>query len=194
MFLEQNTTSRWIRESPTEHASSRGLEYLRRVEQLTLEPGMVDIFDNLRDQQVVCQWIGEHIPRVNSRLNQCLQACHDCIHPQKRRLMQIFAIPLAQSLQLDGVCNIETQPVTILIDVGRVPYSDWVAVVAHEYAHAHLGKPGHDAYFAQVLTHLCLGLNLQPPVWEIGMESQLQYWPPYEPVLDPLAFWRSGTL
>jgi hypothetical protein len=193
-FKRETISSLQISESASGSSFNRGLEYLRWVERLTLEPGMVDVLDNLRDRSLICQWIGENIHRVNDRLNLCLQACHDCFHPQNRPHVQIFAVPLAQSFRLDGICNIQTRPIAILIDVGRVHPSDWLALVAHEYAHAHLGSSGHDASFAKVLAHLCLGLELEPLCWKTGMENQLRHFPPYVPVLDPLAFWRDGIL
>jgi hypothetical protein len=54
---------------------------------------------------------------------------------------QIFAAPLAQAFGLDALCNLQTDPISILIDVGRVMPEDWLLVVAHEYAHAHAGTP-----------------------------------------------------
>jgi hypothetical protein len=154
---------------------------------------MVNVEENLRDRVLICTWIGENIETVNHKLNDCLQACHDCFHPQERRAIAIFAAPLAPAFNLDGVCNIRTHPITILIDAGRINPSDWLAVVAHEYAHAHLGNSGHDATFATVLSHLCLGLGLELPSWETGMETRLRHWPPCTTTPDPLAFWRGQT-
>ncbi len=105
--------------------------------------------------------------------------------------MQIFAAPLAESFGIDGLCNLQTQPVTLLIDVGRVIPEDWLALVAHEYAHAHAGSPGHHQEFANILTHLCLGLGLGPlAVWQSAMETNLKSYPNCHPTSDPLAFWR----
>ncbi len=112
--------------------------------------------------------------------------------PLDRRSIQIFAVPLAASMQLDGFCNIEIVPVTILVDVGRVAPADWLALVAHEYAHAHLGIAGHDRSYAQILNHLCLGLGLAQPLPRA--EADLLFWPPYSPQLDPLALWRGEAL
>lgn len=160
------------------------------MQRLALEPAMVDMLDNLRDRIPVCTWIGDHIDPINRQLDECLQACHDCFHPPERRAIAIYGVPLSQAFGLDGLCNVRTRPMTILIDVGRVKPQDWLAVVAHEYAHAHLGNSGHDATFATILSHLCLGLGLDLPPWEPGMETTLRHWPPYTPNPDPLAFWR----
>jgi len=193
-FEQSYSTPIWLdTPSSTDSAFNRGLEYLRAVQRLALEPEMVDVLDNLRDRITICSWIGENIHNVNARLNCCLQACHECFRPHERCHIQIFAAPLAQPFYLDGLCNIQIQPITILIDVGRAHPDDWLAIVAHEYAHAHLGNAGHHVLFATVLSHLCLGLGLEPPHWEYGIEAQLRHWPPYVPNSDPLAFWRGQS-
>lgn len=177
---------------PNSDAYTRGVEYLRVMQTLVPEPAMVDVMSNLRDRTTICVWIGTHIWAVNEALQQCLLACHECFHVHQRRYITIYAVPLAQPYQLDGLCNISTNPTTILIDAGRVAPEHWLSIVAHEYAHAHLGSPGHDPRFARVLAHLCLGLGLQPPSAET--EAGLRSYPPYIPTSDPLAFWRGETI
>lgn len=174
-------------------AYTRGSEYLKKIQRLVLDPGMIDVMGNLRDRTTICTWIGKNIDSVNAELQTCLQACHDCFHPHQHRPMQIFATPLAQSFGIDGLCNIRTTPMTILVDVGRIAPSDWLGIVAHEYAHAHLGSSGHTQEFANILLHLSLGLNLAPPTWERDMETRLRNWPYCQSTLDPLAFWRNGN-
>jgi hypothetical protein len=176
--------------SSSSFAIRRGTEYLDHVRQLAPDPLMVRSFPHLQQHMLICAWIGENIDRINLQLKDCLQACHDCLHPQERRPMQIFAAPLAPVLGLDGFCNLQTTPVTLLIDVGRVYPEDWLAIVAHEYTHAHLGNSGHDATFATLLSHLCLGLGLDLPIWEPSMETKLRHWPPCPSRSDPLEFWR----
>ena len=149
---------------------------------------MVDVMENLRDRTSICIWIGKNIHAVNAELKACLQACHECFHYQKRRPIQIFAVPIAQPYGIDGLCNPQTTPVTILVDVGRVVPQDWLKIVAHEYAHALVGNFGHHREFANILSHLCLGLGLEPPGTDL--EGQLRHWPPCKATLDPLAFWR----
>ncbi len=166
-----------------------GVEYLQRIQSLSPDPQMVDVMDNLRDRVAICNWIGTQIESVNLLLQAHLTACHACFDPDDRRSIAIFALPFASSIQLDGFCNIITIPTTILVDVGRVAPTDWLALVAHEYAHAHLGYPGHDLEYAKVLSHLCLGLGFPPPS-TIPEDRSLYYWPPYSPTIDPLAWWR----
>lgn len=169
-------------------AYNRGVEYLRGMQNLLPDPAMVDVMGNLRDRSIICTFLGENIDAVNADLRRCLVACHDCFHPQQRRLIQIFAVPLTQSLGLDGLCHLSNSGSAILVDVGRLARKDWLRLVAHEYAHAYLNSPGHGQEFAAVLSHLCLGLGLEPPPNQIN--SILQSWPPYTPTLDALAFWR----
>ncbi|MDF5710190.1 MAG: hypothetical protein PUP90_21605 [Nostoc sp. S4] len=170
-------------------AFTRGQDYLHLVGGFALEPGMVNVFDNLRDRIAICTWIGENINTVNAQINAYLEACHQCFHPQQRRHIQIFAVPIAQSFGIDGLCNILINPITILVDVGRVAPKDWFGIVVHEYAHAHLRDFGHNQQFASILTHLCLGLGLEPPYWEVGMEATLRSWPYCQSTIDPLEFW-----
>jgi hypothetical protein len=174
--------------SASSPAADRGLKYLQAMDLLLPEGIEIDVMTNLRDRQRICTWLGNYIDRVNSQLQDCLTACHDCFHPVDRRPIQIFAVPLPQFCGLDGLCNLNLTPTTILVDIGRVAPPNWLRLVLHEYAHAHLGKPGHDRDFAAVLSHLCLGLGLDPP--SESTEVILRSFPPYSSSPDPLAFWR----
>ncbi len=172
----------------------RGSDYLRAARQLALQPGTIDVAEDIGSRIRICTWIGSNIDAINAELRTCLEACHSCFHPQERREMQILAAPLAEGLGVDGFCNILTEPRAIVIDVGRIYPQDWLSIVAHEYAHAHLGFPGHDRRFFAVLVHLCLGLGLEPPqvdeFSEGDRETWLRNWPHCTARPDPLAFWR----
>jgi hypothetical protein len=174
-------------------ADRAGAEYLAKIAPLLPDPQAIDVMTNLRDRETICTWIGKSIGTVNLQLQAHLNACSECFMPLDRRSIQIFAVPLASSVQLDGFCNINTEPVTILVDVGRVAPPDWLALVAHEYAHAHLGYAGHDRQYAHILNHLCLGLGLAQPLLDRA-EADLLFWPPYPPELDSLAFWRGEVI
>jgi hypothetical protein len=169
---------------------TRGLDYLYGVRRLALAPEMVSLVDERAIRNPICRWIGKHIEAVNTQLRLCLQACHGCFHSWEQPSIQIFAAPLAQVFGIDALCNFGTQPITILIDVGRVMPEDWLLLVIHEYAHAHVGSPGHHEQFAQSLTHLCLGLEIAPPFYQRGKEDTLRFYPNCPPTEDPLAFWR----
>ncbi len=182
-------------------AYQAGVNYLQQISALlpvggkpapVENPQMVDIMTNLRDRVSVCTWIGQSIGVLNLQLQSYLRACDECFNEIDRRSIQIFAVPFAASIRLDGFCNLATTPISILVDVGRVAPTDWLALIAHEYAHAHLGYAGHDLEYAKILNHLCLGLGL-PVLSSIQSEANLLYWPPYQPTIDPLAFWRGES-
>jgi hypothetical protein len=175
--------------SQSTEASQIGIAYLERVKSVLPDPQMIDVMSNLRDRVSICSWIGKQIDSVNISLQSHLTTCDECFNLEDRRSMQIFAVPFASSVQLDGFCNIATTPTTILVDIGRVAPADWLALVAHEYAHAHLGYPGHDLAYAQVLSHLCLGLGFAQPSLSPN-DGRIYCWPPYSPTIDPLAWWR----
>jgi hypothetical protein len=169
---------------------TRGLDYLYGVRSLALEPEMIAIVHDVDQRLPICTWIGTHIEVVNAALTTCLRACQACFHPWEQSVAQIYAAPLAQSFGLDGVCNLQTDPITILVDVGRVVPEDWLRLVVHEYAHAQTGCPGHHEQFARSLTHLCLGLGITPPYYQAGMEFQLRFHPAYRTTQKPLDFWK----
>ena len=166
---------------------TRGLDYLYGARSLSLVPEMVDLVHDLEHRRPICVWIGHHIEAVNRTLAECLSACHACFHPWEQPQLQLFAVPLARSFGLDGFCNLKMEPLTILIDVGRVAPADWLLLVLHEYAHAHAGAPGHHEVFVRSLAHLCVGLGIAPPE---PLSHDLQSYPPYRRTQDPLAFWR----
>ena len=169
---------------------TRGLDYLYGARSLSLEPEMVALVHERQNRVPICCWIGNHIDAVNRVLDECLLACHACFHTWEQPAIQLFAAPLARSFGLDGFCNLQTEPMTILIDVGRLVPEDWLLLVMHEYAHAHAGVPGHYDAFARSLTHLCLGLGIAPPPEPLGYAVNLRSYPPYRLTQDPLAFWR----
>lgn len=171
----------------------RGADYLNALRPLLLQPGMIDVADDINDRIRICTWIGQNIEALNAELNTCLEACHSCFHPQHRQRMQIFAAPLAEEFGVDGLCNILVEPITIFIDVGRINRPDWLSIVAHEYAHGHLRSAGHEQRFLAVIGHLCLGLGLDVPVLEGTEEPEretwLRNWPHCPSTPNSLAFW-----
>lgn len=170
--------------------SRYGLDYLYAVRSLALNPDMVNLLHSASDRTAICRWLGSQIDGINSILHALLQACHHCFHTWERPPIQIFAVPLTDTYHLEGICNLHTRPITLLIDVGRAAPEEWLALVMHEYAHARAASPGHHHQFAQALAHLCLGLGYEPLPWQPGIESHLRAYPYTRPVLDPLAFWR----
>ncbi|MGG6296967.1 hypothetical protein ACQ4M4_21435 [Leptolyngbya sp. AN02str] len=169
---------------------TRGLDYLYGVRGLALDPEMIDVVHDLENRIPICTWIGQNIDLVNAQLNVYLQHCHDCFHDWEQPTIQIFAAPLAQSFRLEALCNFQTNPITILIDVGRLQPKDWLLAVVHEYAHAHAGSPGHHQQFVQSLIHLCLGFQIPPPPASAQAENLLRVYPPCVPNPDALIFWK----
>jgi hypothetical protein len=166
----------------------RGAKYLEAVDKLLPQPGLRRSLDYLADRERILIWIGNNLDRLDRLLQTYLQDCHECFFPERRRQIQILAVPFDASYGVMGWCNIQSQPMTILVDLGRVAPPDWQALIAHEYVHAHLGKPGHDLEFARTLDHLCLGLGLSAP--NSASEESLRYHPPCQIASDPLALWR----
>lgn len=162
---------------------------MQKMQRLALDPTLVELRVSTAYKQQICCAIALQIAQINQELETYLSWCQQCFYPQQRLNVQIFAVPFAQHLDIDGLCNPHTEPITILIDVGRIVRQDWLSAIAHEYAHAQVGTPGHHQAFLKTLTHLCLGLGLTPPPPEGLPESQLRNWPPCQPVADPLAFW-----
>lgn len=175
-------------QSSSATAIAQGMAYIQKMQGLVPEAGMIDVHQNLRDRTTIYPWMGQHIEAINAVLREYVLACHQCFHLSDRRAVQIFALPLASSWGLDGICNLATHPITLLVDVGRMTPNHWLSLVAHEYAHAHVAAPGHQQSFATALAHLCLGLGLEPPPQQT--EALLRHWPPYPRRLDALAFWR----
>ncbi len=171
-------------------AEQRGLEYLQRMQPLALEPAMINGL-SLPDQGAITAWIGQHQDRLNAQLQTYVQACHACFHLPARPQVQIFAVPLAAAFGFDGLCNHATDPIAILVDLGRVVPQDWLRLVVHEYAHAQAGTPGHHDRFGAALAQLCLGLAIEAPPTDA---SHWPHWPRCHPTSDPLAFWRGQSV
>ncbi|WP_216086650.1 hypothetical protein [Halothece sp. PCC 7418] len=169
--------------------SEQGKAYLAKMEGLALDPSLVDLRLSPQWQEQIYGAIALQISTINEELESHLTLCQQCFHPPQRLAVQVFAVPFAQHLNIDALCNLKTNPITILIDVGRIVREDWLCAIAHEYAHAQVGVPGHHQAFLKTLTHLCLGLGLTPPPPSGLPESELRNWPPCQPTTDPLAFW-----
>lgn len=159
---------------------------------LALDPDVIDFVHSPALRKPVCIWVGSHIDAINAQLQVLLQGCQDCFHPWQQPPVQIFAAPFASQFRVDGVCNLQTQPISILIDVGRVLPHDWLALVVHEYAHAHLGVPGHHPDFVQILSHLCLALDLPFADNTVSHDPRWCSFPPYRSNPHPDQFWSGA--
>ncbi len=169
---------------------TRGLDYLYGLRSLAIDPDMIDVMHDPVRRVPVATWIGENIDRINTELQALVQACDDCFHKTSRPQIQIWAAPLAQSYNICGLCNLQTKPTTLLVDLGRVEPADWLALVVHEYAHAQAGTPGHHQDFAIALSHLCRGLSLKLPAIEPGKEDELRLYPSCQIVIASWPWWQ----
>lgn len=169
---------------------TRGLDYLYGLRSLAIDPDMIDVMHDPALRVSVAAWIGENIDRVNNELATLVQACDDCCYEASRPQLQAWAAPFAQSYNICGLCNLQTAPTTVLVDLGRVEPSDWLALVVHEYAHAQAGSPGHHQDFAAALQHLCQGLSLPLPAIEPGAEDKLRLYPACQIVSDSWSWWQ----
>ncbi|MCU0567601.1 MAG: hypothetical protein MUF49_13505 [Oculatellaceae cyanobacterium Prado106] len=187
----------WIALTQTD-PFARGLEYLRSLQTLVPDPGLIHQWDSdlpsdrLQYHLPICTWIGSHIDTLNAQLDRHLTACQDCFYPDQRPAVQIFAAPLAPAYGIDGFCNLELRPIPILIDVGRVVRSDWLRLVVHEYAHAKVGTAGHDSRFLAILEHLCLGLAIPLPSDSTLRLQQASRLPDYRALADASRFWMGN--
>lgn len=169
---------------------TRGLDYLYGLRGLAIDPDMIDIMHDPALRVPVATWIGANIDRINAELQTLVQTCADCCHESDRPQLQAWAAPLAQSYHICGLCNLQTEPTTLLVDLGRVARSDWLALVVHEYAHAQAGSPGHHQDFAAALQHLCRGLSLPLPAIEPDKEDDLRLYPACHIVSDSWSWWQ----
>lgn len=170
----------------------RGRAYLQDLEQLVPTSDLITRPDSLHAPQIDCAWIGQEIHRLNRALYQLLIRCQDCLQPSNRPQAAIFAAPLAITAGIKGFCNVALRPTPLLIDVGQIHPQDWLAIVAHEYAHAIAGDRGHGTAFQSALSHLCLGLGLLPPPLQAADPDLWPIWPPCRQPSYGSGFWRGA--
>lgn len=170
----------------------RGRRYYQQVQSLLPHSAQVaDVNSDIWRQRLL--WMGQNVHRLNQHLWQLTQSCYDCFL-NACPTVQPWAFPLEPVLQADsqlvGICNLQTAPIALIVDVGQINPSDWLGVIAHEFAHAVSGA-GHGPDFQSVLTHLCIGLGLPPPL-TLSDSQTLRQWPPYHPLQQP-DFWIGGS-
>ncbi|MBE9029778.1 hypothetical protein IQ266_08565 [filamentous cyanobacterium LEGE 11480] len=182
---------RLISRQHQEFVTDQAAVYLQRLQQFELEPRMINLL--MSERRRAYPWIGANIDRVNQALYEHLVTCQECFFPANRCAVSILAAPIGPEWGIDGFCNVRVDPSMILVDVGRIVPTDWLKLVAHEYAHAMIGSAGHASEYAAILKHLCLGLGF---TWDEQWRSEnnrLQTYPPCISTLDPIAFWRGDS-
>ncbi|NJN03197.1 MAG: hypothetical protein HC816_12420 [Leptolyngbyaceae cyanobacterium RM1_1_2] len=166
-----------------------GSDYLQQLRQVAIASDMIQLPESISQRLQINRWIGLHVESVNAQLRQYLSNCQHCFKPHQQVPAQVLAAPLSERYGIDAVCNLQTTPVTLLIDVGQIEPSDWQMAITHEYAHAQVGSPGHAEPFRQILHHLCLGLALPVPAATLTAQ-QLSSWPACRHRADKFAFWE----
>lgn len=165
------------------------LDYLQFVRQFEIVPDMI--------QAPTIDWgaVGlDWLEQLNQKFYRLLVACQDCFHPSNRPAVQIYVAPINARFQADAFCNLQQSMATIVVDPGRIDAADWLAVVAHEYAHV-IGGAGHGPRYARMLSHLCLGLGLGDAGANLLLmsEADLQSYPPCRSLPPSNGFWQPSV-
>lgn len=177
---------------PATDLALRGAQYMGVLRDLAVQPEWVSLAEVADPPGAALLWIGQHIHRVNQRLNGILEDLLGCFEPAQRPQVQIFAAPIAPRAGVDGFCNRCTAPITLMVDPGRIVPADWPGLVAHELAHGVAGlmaqEEGHGHGFGRAIAHLCLAQDLPLPPPNLKADA-LRYWPPCRRNPHPEAFW-----
>ncbi|MEA5447821.1 hypothetical protein VB780_04520 [Leptolyngbya sp. CCNP1308] len=196
----------WQR-APTDNTDSmlRATGYLSVLRDLSIEPGWISLAHVADPPGEALIWIGQHIHRVNQRLQAILNDLLGCFEPALRPSVQIFAAPIGPQAGVDGFCcNVPNvafrrdsprgtpcerpSTITLMVDPGRIVPADWPGLVAHELAHGIARLPGHGAEFRRAIAHLCLAQDLPLPPPPLDAEG-LSSWPPCRHNPQPELFW-----
>jgi hypothetical protein len=179
----------WQQPAPAEaDAGVRAARYLRVLRDLAINPYWIGLSESGADCSQAMESLGLHIDGVNQQLDDILQECLACFHPEKRPAVQILAAPIVPRAGLDGFCNLEVQPITLMVDPSRIMRADWNKLVIHELAHGMARSAGHGETFRDALSHLCLAFDLPEPPGAASAQV-LQSWPPYQTNPAWATFW-----
>ena len=176
------------RQGNTEDCGLKAARYLHIIRDLSVNPYWIGLCDQGSDCSLALEWLGAHIGTINYQLAVILQEGLACFHGGQRPEIQIFAAPILSKAGIDGFCNLDVTPITLVVDPGRVIRPDWHKLVIHELAHGIAHSAGHGEAFKGALAHLCLGLDFpEPPTSDPQL---LQTWPPYVSSHDSARFWH----
>lgn len=166
--------------------------YLSWVRQRSLQADWIAITSAEVHHLAVLTVIGERIHDLNQRLNDILIALLSCLRPEEQPAIHLVAAPIALKVGIDGFCNLNTQPITLVVDPSRIAPVDWPHLVVHELAHALSQGSGHGPRFFEILSSLCLAQDLPIPPSDSLQRGVLPYWPPCRPNPDANLFWVEG--
>lgn len=170
----------------------RANAYLRWVRQRSPQADWIALTMAEEQHLAVLTALGTGIHTLNQRLHQILITLLAGLRPEQRPLVEILAAPIALKVGIDGLCNLHTQPMTLIVDPSRIAVDDWPHLVVHELAHAVTQGTGHGPRFGQALTTLCIAQDLPIPPSDSLQRGLLPYWPPCRPNPQADQFWAAG--
>ncbi|MEY3297848.1 MAG: hypothetical protein RLZZ597_1108 [Cyanobacteriota bacterium] len=170
----------------------RANHYLRWVRQRSPQAHWVALTMPEDQHLAVLLALGQGIHRLNQQLSGLLADLLTGLRPEDRPAVQIVAAPIALKLGVDGFCQLDTQPITLVVDPSRIVVDDWPHLVAHELAHAMAQEAGHGPRFLQAIATLCLAQDLPLPPSDSLSRDLLPYWPPCRPNPAAHRFWPEG--
>ncbi|WP_198807575.1 hypothetical protein [Leptolyngbya sp. BL0902] len=170
----------------------RANAYLRWVRQRSPQSDWITLPVAAEQHLAVLTALGLDIHTLNQQLHQILMDLLAGLRLEERPLVQMVAAPLALRVGIDGLCNLQTQPITLIVDPSRIAVDDWPHLVVHELAHALTQGTGHGPRFFHALTALCIAQDLPIPPSDSLQRGLLPYWPPCRPNPQADQFWSAG--
>ncbi|MEO1068878.1 MAG: hypothetical protein AAFW95_07120 [Cyanobacteria bacterium J06638_6] len=174
---------------PETDLDRRAIQYLGVLRDLAVQPSWITLAHVADPPGALLTAIGQHIHRLNQRLDAILNDLLACFEPSQQPRVEIWAAPLDPTIGIDGFCNHRLAPIRLMVDPSQILAADWPALVAHELAHGVAGSSGHDDGFSRAIAHLCLAQDLPLPAANPTAAS-LRYWPPCRRRSQPEQFWR----
>lgn len=164
----------------------RATAYLAQVRQRSPDPSWIKMPHRHHQYGAALTWIGNHIDNLNGTFQEILEHLINCWPEHQRIPLELWAAPLDPDLGIDGFCCFHCQPMTLVVDPGRIAIDHWPQLVGHELAHAMAHSPGHGESFQRALSHLCIAQGWPLPP---GHGDHLKSWPPCQPHPQPQQFW-----
>jgi hypothetical protein len=165
------------------------VHYLQALRDLAVEADWIVVANGAAPPTQALTGIGQYIYAINRRLDAILQDFLRCLQDFQQPQIQIFAAPILPQVGVDGFCNFQVAPVTLMVDPSRVIAADWPHLVAHELAHSMAQTLGHGEAFQRAIAHLCLAHDLPLPPANSLDTDVLRYWPPCRQNPESDRFW-----
>ena len=152
--------------------------YLQALRDLAVRADWITLGDGATPPTAALIGIGQYVHAINRQLDRILQHFLDCFEIAQQPQVQVFAAPIMAKAGIDGFCNFQHHPITLMVDPSRILTADWPHLVAHELAHGIARTDGHGPRFKQALDHLCLAHDLPLAPGNSLETNVLPYWPP----------------